>query len=167
MKHFFYVSYKTLLFLCKLLLIGDILLTAWSVCGRYLPFVKSPVWSEDLILTQMVYLGMLSASLAIRKGSHIRMTAFDRSFSRMGLLLTNLISDILVLALGVLLTVTGIALLRSPLCSIGRYASLPLSKFWQYLPAAAAGASMILFELEQIGLDIKALHADGGKGENQ
>ena len=70
-------TYKILMFICKLLLIGDILITAWAVAGRYIPFITDPHWSEEIVLTLMVYMAVLSATLAIRRGAHIRMTAFD------------------------------------------------------------------------------------------
>lgn len=157
-------TYRVLMFLCKLLLIGDVLVTAWAVAGRYLSFVKAPAWSEELVLTQMVYLTALSASAAIRKGTHIRMTAFDKVFTKRALMLTDLIADLLVLLLGALFLVCGIRLLRSPLCTLGTYASVPeLSKFWQYLPIAIAGGSMILFELEQFLLHLEAYCEEKGK----
>ncbi len=37
LKPVYDVTYKVLLFLCKLLLIGDIVITAWAVAGRYIP----------------------------------------------------------------------------------------------------------------------------------
>ena len=142
---------RVLLFLCKLLLIGDVLITAWSVAGRYLPFISDPPWSEELVLTQMVYLAVLSATLAIRKRAHIRMTAFDPYLSRRTLLISDLLADIAVFILGVLLIVYGARLCASPLSSLGRYASLPaLSKFWQYLSVPVAGVGMAIFEMEQI-----------------
>ena len=44
-------TYKILMFLCKLLLIADIIITAWAVAGRYIPFITDPHWSEEIILT--------------------------------------------------------------------------------------------------------------------
>ena len=62
---------RILMFICKLLLIGDIVVTCWSVAGRYIPFVNDPHWSEEIVLTFMVYMTVLSASIAIRKRAHI------------------------------------------------------------------------------------------------
>lgn len=156
--------YKILMILCKLLLIADILITSWTVAGRYLPFIKSPNWGEEMVLTMMVYMAVLSASLMIRKGSHIRMTAFDKAFSPKALQFSDLLSDLLVLGLGVILLVYGIRLLASPLCRLGHYSSMPgVSKFWQYLPIAVAGASMIIFEEEQIVIHLKKFLAPEGK----
>ena len=152
-------TYKVLLFLCKLLLIGDILITAWAVAGRYLPFITDPHWSEEMVLTLMVYIAVLSATLAIRKRSHIRMTAFDPYLSPMALKVSDLIADIAVCVLGLVLLIYGVKLCASPLSSLGRYASLPtLSKFWQYLSIPVAGLGMVIFEMEQIFQRIEAFY---------
>ena len=70
------VTYKVMLLICKLLLVADILITSMSVLGRYVSFVPDPAWSEEIVLTLMSYMAVLSAALAIRRGAHIRMTAF-------------------------------------------------------------------------------------------
>ena len=44
----------------------------------------------------------------------------------------------------------------SPLAKFGKYESLPwLSRKWMYFPIPLAGASMIIFELEQLYEHIK------------
>lgn len=144
-------TYKILMIICKLLLIGDIFVTSWAVAGRYIPFITDPHWSEEIVLTFMVYMAVLSATLAIRKRAHIRMTAFDKYLPRKVLIILDILADIAVLVLGVFLLIYGIKFCNSPLSLKGKYASLPnLSKFWQYLPVPVAGCGMIIFELEQI-----------------
>ena len=150
-------TYKILMFICKLLLIGDILITAWAVAGRYIPFITDPHWSEEIVLTLMVYMAVLSATLAIRRGAHIRMTAFDTYLPKKVLIVSDILADIAVLVLGVLLVYYGVKFCNSPLSLRGKYASLPLSKFWQYLPIPVAGGGMIIFELEQIFQHVEAL----------
>ena len=142
---------KILMLLCKLLLIGDILITAWAVAGRYIPFISDPHWSEEIVLTFMAYMAVLSATLAIRKRAHIRMTAFDKYLPKKVLMVSDVIADIAVLALGVVLVIYGIKFCNSPIAVRAKYASIPtLSKFWQYLSIPVAGAGMIIFELEQV-----------------
>lgn len=151
-------TYKIIMFICKLLLIGDILITSWAVAGRYIPFITDPYWSEEIVLTLMVYMAVLSATLAIRKGAHIRMTAFDSYLPKKVLTVTDILADLAVMALGVVLVVYGVKFCNSPLSLRGKYASLPnLSKVWQYLPIPVAGVGMIIFELEQLFLHIEAL----------
>ena len=158
-------TYKVLMFICKLLLIGDIVITAWAVTGRYIPFISDPHWSEEIVLTLMVYMAVLSATLAIRRGAHIRMTAFDSYLPKKVLLVSDILADIAVMVLGVVLVYYGIKFCNSPLSLRGKYASLPLSKFWQYLPIPVAGVGMIIFELEQIFQHIEALYLENKKKE--
>jgi TRAP-type C4-dicarboxylate transport system permease small subunit len=159
------LTYKILMFICKLLLIGDIIITAWAVAGRYIPFISDPHWSEEIVLTLMVYMAVLSATLAIRRGAHIRMTAFDSYLPKKTLLVSDILADIAVMVLGVVLVYYGVKFCNSPLSLRGKYASLPLSKFWQYLPIPVAGAGMIIFELEQIFQHIEALYLENKKKE--
>lgn len=148
---------KILMFVCKLLLIGDILITAWAVAGRYISFITDPHWSEEIVLTLMVYMAVLSATLAIRRRGHIRMTAFDKYLPKKALMVSDVLADLAVLALGVVLVIYGIKFCNSPLSIRGKYASLPnLSKFWQYLPVPVAGVGMVIFELEQVFQHIEA-----------
>ena len=161
-------TYKILLFVCKLLLISDIIITTWSVLGRYIPFITDPHWSEEIILTFMAYMAVLSATLAIRRRAHIRMTIYDNKLSRRAIVILDLLADVAVLTLGVILLVEGIKFCNSPLAAKGKYASLPkLSKIWQYLPIPVAGGSMIIFELEQVFQHIQELFIPGDKEAKQ
>ena len=163
-------AYKIVLLICKLLLIADIVITSWSVLGRYVSFISDPHWSEEMVLTFMVYMAVLSATLAIRKRSHIRMTAFDKYLPRKALIALDLLADIAVLILGVILLAEGLEVV-SPAGNIARfakYSSLPnLSQTWMYLPVAVAGVGMILFELEQVFLRIEEFYRPDDRREAQ
>jgi len=163
-------TYKIVLFICKLLLIADIFITSWSVIGRYVPFISDPHWSEEMVLTFMVYMTVLSATLAIRKRSHIRMTAFDKYLPHKVLLVLDLLADAAVLILGVVLLAQG-AKVIDPTGNIARfakYSSIPtLSQIWMYLPVAIAGAGMIIFELEQVFLHIEEFYKPNDRKEAQ
>lgn len=162
-------AYKIMLVICKLLLIADIFITSWSVLGRYVPFITDPHWSEEIVLTFMVYMAVLSATLAIRKRTHIRMTAFDKYLPKKALTVLDLLADVAVLILGVVLLVEG-AKVVSPtgnIAKFAKYSSLPkLSQIWMYMPVPVAGVGMILFELEQIFQHIEEFYGiDNDKKE--
>ena len=148
--------YKVLLFLCKLFLIADIIITSMSVAGRYISFIPDPAWTEEVVLSCMSYMAVLSAALAIRRKAHIRMTAFDRYLPAGLLKFLDLLADIGVIILGVVMLVVGWKY-ASTIGSRGTYISMPtVSKFWMYFPIPLAGFFMIVFELETIVNDIKA-----------
>ena len=161
-------AYKIILFICKILLVADIIITSWSVLGRYVPFISDPHWSEEIILTFMVYMAVLSATLAIRKRSHIRMTAFDKYLPRRVLQVLDLLADLAVMALGVVLVIKGMELIdpNGSLAKFAKYSSIPsLSQTWQYLPMAIAGLGMIVFELEQVFLRIEEFFVPNNDGK--
>lgn len=144
--------------ICKLLLIADIVITSMAVAGRYISWIPDPAWSEQMVLTFMCYMAMLSATLAIRKRGHIRMTSFDQYLPGWLVKFSDLVADVAVFALGIVMLVYGIKVCNSPLARFGRYESLPqLSRVWMYLPIPVAGAGMIIFELEQIFLRLEDL----------
>ena len=152
---------RIIMFICKLLLIADVGITSMAVAGRYIPFIPDPAWSEQIVLTLMVYMAVLSATLAIRRRAHIRMTAFDPYLPKKLVKFLDLLSDAAVLALGVVMLVYGVRVCNSPLARFGRYESIPtLSRMWMFLPIPVAGAGMIIFELEQIFQHIEAFFAD-------
>jgi TRAP-type C4-dicarboxylate transport system permease small subunit len=144
------VVYKVVLLLCKLLLIVDILITTMAVAGRYISFIPDPSWSEEIVLTCMAYMAVLSAALAIRRNAHIRMTAFDRYLPKKLVITLDIISDFAVLALAVVMIVVGWKY-SVQIGSKGSYVSMPsLSRFWMYFPVPLAGIAMVIFEIEAI-----------------
>ena len=153
-------TYRVVLFICKILLIADILITSYAVAGRllgpYIPFLHDPAWTEEVVLTCMSYMAVLSAALAIRRGAHIRMTAFDRYIPKTALKVLDVMADIAVLALGFVMLFVGWRY-TTTLGSRGFYVSITwLSRFWMYFPVPLAGFAMIIFELEAIYNDVKA-----------
>ena len=149
------IVYKVVLFVCKLLLIADILITSYAVAGRFIPFISDPSWSEEVVLTLMSYMAVLSAALAIRRGAHIRMTAFDPYLPKIVVKLLDILADAAVLALGIIMLVCGWTY-ASTLGGRGFYVSMPwLSRFWMYFPVPLAGGAMIVFEVEALYNHIK------------
>ena len=149
------ITYKAVMVICKLLLIVDILITTMAVLGRYIPFIPDPAWSEEVVLTCMSYMAVLSAALAIRRGAHIRMTAFDTYLPKGLVKFLDILADSGVLVLSVIMIVVGWQY-AAGLGAKGSYVSMPkVSRFWMYFPVPLAGVAMLIFELEAIYNDIK------------
>ncbi|MDO5436432.1 MAG: TRAP transporter small permease [Clostridia bacterium] len=167
LKIIYDIAYKILNVVCKILLIGDILVTIYMVIGRYITFIAPPVWGEQIVLTLMVYMTVLSAALALRRGAHIRMTSFDKYLNKNVVRSLDLLADIGVMAFGVILLIYGLQVCNSPLAKFGKYDSIPtLSRVWMYLPMPLAGIFTILFELEQVYTHIKAFFVKEKTDEN-
>ena len=147
--------YSVFMLICKLLLVADILITSWIVLARYIKVIPAPNWGEELILTLMSYMAVLSAALAIKRNAHIRMTAFDRYLPEKAIITLDLVADLAVLVLAVVMLTTGWSY-ATGLGAKGTFISMPwLSKFWQYFPIPLAGLAMIFFEVERIVLDFE------------
>lgn len=174
------VTYKLVLFLCKILLIADIAITSYAVLGRYcqqwakaypnvlgfLAVITDPAWSEQIVLTCMSYMAVLSAALAIRTGAHIRMTALDTYLPKTVVKVLDLVADVAVMVLGVIMVVEGWTY-TTTLGSKGFYESIPwLSRFWMYFPVPLAGVAMIVFELEAVYNHIKSFFTPDGEVAN-
>jgi len=155
-KPFFDVVYNVILFLCKLLLVGTIFVTCWMVAGRYIPFIPSPMWTEEVILTLIAYTTMLSASLALRKSAHIRMIALDPYFPKPVLKTLDLVADIAIMYFAYIMLTQGWTFTMN-IGARGFYVSMPnLSLTWRYLPVPLGGAFMMLFNIEVIYNHFKA-----------
>lgn len=149
--------YKVILFICKILLVLDIAITSMAVAGRYISFIPDPSWSEEVVLTFMAYMAVLSAALAIRRGAHIRMTAFDNYLPKGLVKFLDILSDVAVLSLALVMIVIGWQY-ATGLGAKGFYTSIPkLSKFWMYFPVPLAGVAMLVFEIEALYNHIKSI----------
>ena len=156
------MTYRVVLFLCKLLLVVDILITTMAVAGRYISFIPDPAWSEEVVLTCMSYMAVLSAALTIRRGAHIRMTAFDRYLPAKVVKSLDIIADLAVLALAVIMITVGWKY-ATGIGSKGTYVSMPkVSRFWMYFPVPLAGVAMLVFVVEALYNHVKSFFVKEG-----
>jgi TRAP-type C4-dicarboxylate transport system permease small subunit len=154
---FYDIMDKAILVICKVLLIVVVAITAMAVAGRYVSFIPDPAWSEEIVLTCMSYMAVLSAALAIRRKSHIRMTGFDRYLPRKVLLALDVFANGAVTFLGFIMIFVGWQYAQR-LGARGTYVSIPaLSRIWMYLPVPVAGVAMVIFELEALYSNLKEL----------
>jgi len=159
-KPVFDITHKVVLFLCKILLIADIAITTMAVTGRYVPFVPDPRWSEEVVLSCMAYMAVLSAAIAIRKRSHIRMTALDPYLPKNLVKSLDILADVAVLILAYIMITVGWRF-SVTLGGRGTYVSMPnVSRFWMYFPIPLAGVAMVIFQLEVLYQHIKAFFVE-------
>ena len=158
--------YDLVMFICKLLLVADVLITSYAVLGRYvgkyIPFLDDPAWSEEIVLTCMIYMAFLSASLAIRRKAHIRMTSLDDYLPKKVVAFLDVFGDVLVLLFSLMMIKEG-WIYCTTLGAKVSYVSLPwLKKFWLYAPIPISGVAMVVFQLEVLIQHIKVLGKKGG-----
>lgn len=150
------ITYKIVLFICKLLLTADLVITSVCVVGRYVPFGAGPLERGSRSDT-CVYMAVLSAALAIRRNAHIRMTAFDQYLPKSVIRALDILADVAVLILGVVMITVGFSY-AVQIGAKGNYVSMPsVSKFWMYFPIPLAGIAMVVFEIEAVYNHIKGI----------
>lgn len=157
LKPVYDVIYKIFLQICKILLIADLCITTWMVLCRYITVFPAPNWGEEVILTLMSYMAVLSAALAIRRNAHIRMTSLDRYLPPKVVHISDVICDVVVFILAVIMIVYGFKYAFT-IGMKAKYTSMPsVSSVWKYLPIPVAGIAMIFFEVERIFIDLAAV----------
>jgi len=162
-KPFFDVVYKALLFICKLFLVGTIFVTCWMVAGRYIVFIPSPMWTEEVILTLIAYTTMLSASLALRRSAHIRMIALDPYFHKTVIKALDLIADIAIMYFCYVMLTQGWEFTTN-IGAKGFYVSMPnVPLTWRYLPVPLGGIFLLFFNIEVTYNHIKAFFIEEPK----
>ena len=101
-------------------------------------------------------ISVLSAALAICRGAHIRMTAFDVYLPKIVVKVLDILADLAVCVLGIIMMVVGWNY-ATTLGGRGFYVSMPwLSRFWMYFPVPLAGVAMIIFEIEALYNHVKS-----------
>ncbi len=125
-----------------------------QVCTRYF-FGFSFKWSEEVARYLMVWMVMLSASVALRDNAHIRVDFFTQMMSP-GLMhaLTLLTRTAILGYLGVLIA-QGWQTAR--FMEVTRFASIDVSMFWAYLALPVGGSLMMVFETLNLLRDAVAL----------
>ena len=107
-------------------------------------------------------MAVLSAALAIRRGAHIRMTAFDRYLPPKLVRSLDIVADLAVLALAVIMITVGWKY-ATGIGAKGTYVSMPkVSRFWMYFPVPLAGVAMLVFEVEALYNHVKSFFVKEG-----
>lgn len=146
-KPVFDLLYNVILFVCKVMLIVEVILATIMVVGRFV-FNNQPPWCTELILTFMVYMSMMSAALALRRGAHIRMDVFDRYLPKRLLQILDLAADAAIFAFSIMMMNQGWLYASTTKAS---FTSLPsVSRFWLFFAVPLAGACIFIFEFEAL-----------------
>jgi TRAP-type C4-dicarboxylate transport system permease small subunit len=141
--------------ICKAFLVATVIVTTLMVSGRFISFMPSFHWSQEIILTLMSYMAMLAASLALRRGAHIRMVILDKFFPKTMVKVMDVLVDLAILYVCYLFLTLGWEF-AIQIGSRGTYVSLPwLSLIVRYLPIPLGGFFMIFFGLEVLYNHIK------------
>ena len=153
LKVFYDWMYKVTMFVCKILLVADILVVSFTVLGRYVSFIPDPTWTEEVrqnyggTITWVAYEAAVIASGQC--GDALTWT--------LEINVLDIVADVCVLVLAYVMIVEGFKY-ADGIGGKGFYPSLPwLSKKYMYLPIPIAGIAMVIFELESLVNNVRRL----------
>lgn len=135
MNGFFGALRKILSAICVLLLCGQVLLVSYVAFSRYV-LNSTPAWGEKTALLCMVWFCLLSATLAIKDDSHLRMTLIDNFVSAKAVQMMNHIDLLLVAVFGFFMFWEGIGLTQLTHRNIMTGLGIPSSILYAAIPVA-------------------------------
>lgn len=144
---FFDAVYWIFMTLCKLFFIGMVVVTSYVVFGRYV-LNNSPSWGEELSLMCMVYMSMISAALAIRKDTHIRMTVVDLFLPEKAVNFLKGLANFGIFVFSIFMIRYGWSF--AMLMGKSQMTGMRIKSMWLYLAIPIAGVALCLMEFERL-----------------
>ena len=135
------------MFVCKILFIITIVVTAYVVFGRYV-LHSHPVWGEEIVLISITYMALISSGLALRREAHMKMTAMDMVFSERTIEIMKLVATVSIMIFSMILIVVGFKFTWA--MRLSRLTGLRIATSWQYLSVPLAGLIIFSMTLEKV-----------------
>ena len=130
------IIYTTMNLICVLCLITELVSVVIMVAGRYI-FNKVPAWCDQLSLMALVWMVILSITLALYKESHMRVELIDRVLPAKAVDVLKYISNVIILVFSALMTYHGAVLVE--LTWKTKLSGFRVSQGLMYLPLVICG----------------------------
>lgn len=149
-KKFYDCIYWLFMTFCKLLFIMSICITSYVVYCRYI-LSRTPRWGEQSILLCMVYMALISASLAVRTDKHIRVVliqyVFPVQIREKAMAFLHALSQVCIFLFSLFMIVYGYQF--TMLMSKSIMSGIPVKNSIMYAPVPIAGVCMLLMQSER------------------
>ncbi|MDO4961614.1 MAG: TRAP transporter small permease [Eubacteriales bacterium] len=151
MRKFYDFIYWLFMTFCKLVFIASIIITSYVVFNRYV-LSKTPRWGEQAILLCMVYMALISASLAIRTDRHIRVVLiqylFPASIREKAMSILHGLSQICITAFSIFMIIYGYQF--TMLMTKSKMSGLGIANSYLYAAVPVAGICMLIMQSERL-----------------
>lgn len=131
---------------CKLAFIGMVAITAYVVFNRFV-IKHSLVWGEPVVLMCMVYMSLISAALAIRNDTHIRMSMIDFIAPEKVVSVMSATAHVAIFGFGIFMVFYGWQF--SKLAGRNFITGVGIKSMWLYLSCPVAGIAVCMMEIER------------------
>lgn len=122
-------------------------ITTYVVFNRFV-IKSSLVWGEPVVLMCMVYMSLVSAALAIRNDTHIRMSVIDFVVPEKAISVMRGAAQVGIFGFGLFMIVYGwkfsILAGRNVMTGVG------IKSMWLYITCPVAGVAVCLMEIERL-----------------
>lgn len=149
-------------------LAAGVLLTAANVFSRYV-LHSAFSWSEEVVIALMVLFCMIGAALCAREeGGLINMTIFTGKLSRRAQLITEVVTNSLLIVFGIIIFISGWDRCATKMASGQVTMSLMIPDWIYNAFIPLGGALLVIHALERIldGLgELRELRTEGGSGQ--
>ncbi|WP_349672931.1 TRAP transporter small permease [Lacrimispora sp.] len=146
MKKFYDTVYWLFMSFCKIVFIASICITTFVVFCRYILHV-TPRWGEQAILLCMVYMALISASLAVRTDTHIRVMLIDFILPKPVIGFLKAMSHVCIFAFSLFMIIYGLQFTKLMQSSI--MSGLGCKQSVLYASVPIAGVCMLLMQSER------------------
>ena len=135
---------------CKLVFILSICITSYVVFMRYV-MSRTPRWGEQSILLCMIYMALISASLAIRTDKHLRVVmiehVFPKNIRKKAMKVLHAFSQVMIFLFSLFMIVYGYTCAK--LLARTTLSGIPISSAYMYAAVPIAGLCMLLMQSER------------------
>lgn len=117
-------------------------LVSWQVFARYV-LRDSPYWVEEIVVTGMMWVGLLGAAACVWTGSHMSLELVVKRLPERFKVLVEIIIDLGIGVFAVFLLTQGWVLAETTMSS--QMSTVPIPLGYTYIVIPIAGGFMILF----------------------
>lgn len=147
MQKFFDAFFGLIAWICKIMIMIQVVCVTIVVIGRYV-FNVTPPWGEELTLFCLVWMSMIGMSLPIRDNTHLHITMFDNVFPKRVLSFLDKMADVIVVLFSIVIIVAGIGMTKQSARQILH--GMRISKAYLYAAVPVSGITFLIAELERI-----------------
>lgn len=131
---------------CKICFICMVIITSIVVLNRYV-IKRQLVWGEPVVLMFMVYMSLVSAALAIRKDTHIRMQIVDFILPVKVVSVMRAAANIAIFVFGIVMIIYGYGFTQ--LATRNIITGVGITSAWLYAACPISGIAICLMEIER------------------
>lgn len=143
------------------LMSGLAVLVCWQVFSRYV-LKASPFWVEEIVVTAMMWIGLLGAAALVWRGSHMSLELLVKRLPEGARTWAEAATDLVIAAFGAFVAVQGWVLASATMSST--MATVPIPVGVSYLPLPFSGLLMIVFAAFRAARTLAARFARLGRG---